>query len=195
MVDRRDCEICCGTGRIRLPVYRRLTAVPPKIEDAVTLDEVSRFYPFPECSDLVPLERVETITWHTHLDSRIESPDFERHARGTLAAQLVGKLSERQLIAFEEGHSNPHSLRKALVASVNALSPRQAATIEERIARRQYDVARLVADRARILIGEWAPGALTKEVAKREIDRALGHVQAQARADLVVLRSQLTTGD
>jgi hypothetical protein len=135
------CDICCGRGTIRLPVYRPVS-VATTAEPPVSMDEASRSYPCPECSNPVPQDRVAIVQAHTVVDSRHEGdPNFMRHAKESAAHALVAQLLKGGYIRYERGPTDSHQWRFNSVATLGVVSQSHVATLEQRIAERQEELA------------------------------------------------------
>lgn len=190
MKRRRECEICRGEGSIRLPIYRRMSLVAdvPSISSA---EETSRRYPCPECSETVPQDRIAVMSKHHLVQSGVDDPDFMGHVRRHSAHELIDGLLHRKLISFERGRDDPYEMTFPIIATVGVVSPNVVATLEQRVAERQDEVAREVAAAAAAGIRIWGShytgdeGSIHKAQAVDAVNEALKRVlekRAQGKA-------------
>ena len=162
-----DCEICSGSGYIRLPLYRRATAVsfeamPPEIE------ETSRQYPCPECTPVVRLERVQAIKVEGFTSSQIEDPAFIEHVRYGLAREVAAFLLKEGYIKFERGQIDTIQMRFATRATLGVVRPNAVDNLEQRIAERQSELAHEVVEEVERQINNWGSHYGHSEILKRD---------------------------
>lgn len=176
-----DCEICRGSKVVRLPIYRSVSVSPTF--DAPAMEETSRDYPCPECGGAVKQDRVAVLDAHTMVCSEISDTNFADHARRAAAHRLVDHLLEGGFIEFERGPIRDRDMAFPMVATLGVVSKGQVATLEQRIAERQDQVARAVAQKARSQIENWGSHHGNTSISKREahdqIDSALNHVLSE----------------
>src|SRR5258708_6332965 len=86
---KKPCEICRGSRVSRLPIYRPVSALAFDASAAVSIEQSWRDYPCPECGDQVDMNRVAVLDAHAMIDSRIDDPEFQQHAKRTAAHMLV----------------------------------------------------------------------------------------------------------
>lgn len=178
---KHDCVICCGTSIIRLPVRRRFAVAAP---ETISMDEVSRIYPCPECAATIPQERLAIVHHHSLADSRIDDPAYIMAARESAAHGLVEGLLEGGFIQFERGHEDARERVFQTRATVGVVSPKHVATLEERIDERQADLANKLAIEAKAQIRIWGAyytgdeGKIAKGQAADAVDRALKAILA-----------------
>jgi hypothetical protein len=180
---KADCEICRGSGVIRLPIYRREKVVD--FSATPVAEESSRSYACPECSDSIPQERLAVVQYHSLVDSRINDPEFVRHAKDSAAHNIVASLLKGGFIRFERGPNDDRELQYPMRATVGVVSLTQVATLEQRIADHQEELARDVIDEAARQIRNWRSnrtedeGTLEKEYAVQFVNEAFRTVLAK----------------
>jgi hypothetical protein len=156
MTTPSNCGICRGSGCVDLPIYRqavaRLVAVN---ETPLTMEASRRSYPCPECSETVPQSRLATVSYHSEIDSRIDDPDLMRHVMRSRAAEMGARLLRDGFIQFHRGPIDRRELRFPLRATIGVVSPNHVATLEERIAARQREVAERLISIAAVGINGW----------------------------------------
>lgn len=162
----RDCEICRGARIVRLPVYRRAEAAPFD-ETVPAIEQPWREYPCPECGDSVGMERVAVLDAHTMVDDRPYGPEFDQSLRHAAARRLVDHLLDGGYITFERGATDLRRQRYPVVATIGVVTKGAVASLEQRIAKRQGEVAAAAADEAIYQINNWGS-------ASRFIDHRIG---------------------
>lgn len=152
---RHDCEICQGSGKIRLPIYRRAVAVA--FDGAPMLEESSRSYACPECGgDGVPHDRIAIVTRHHDVVAHDEGgEDYIRHMTMAAAHRLIDQLLRGGFIRFEKGPHDPLLMTYPVRATVGVVSLGHVASMERRIAHHQEAVAREVVAEAAKQINSW----------------------------------------
>lgn len=186
---KADCVICRGSGVIRLAIYRRTRIGDfntESIADAEPIaEESSRSYPCPECSDRLPQERLAVVQYHSLLDSEINDPEYVRHAKHVAAHELVAGLLKNGFIRFERGPNDARDLQFPMMATIGVVSLKTVATLEQRIAERQDELAREVVSEAAKQIRIWRSaytgddGTIHKGQAVDSIQAALTRVLAK----------------
>jgi hypothetical protein len=121
----RDCNICRGEQRIRLPVYEDL----PVMSSYDPLDfqrprdcESWREFPCPACCVMVPSSRICVVqeVQERQLNS---DPGFIEHVQRCLVSALASSLFKRGLVKFEEGQADAYKMTRAVIASVKVVAP------------------------------------------------------------------------
>ena len=183
---KSECEICRGQRRVRLPVYKAASAAPFD-GHTKTMGEAYREFPCPECSDQIPIERVHAATELGLADSRyVDAPGFRDHINAMLADQLAHFLLREGYIEFEKGPVDEKQLNFGVRATLGVVSPKQIESLDERISKRQTEVAEQVATEAKHQISNW--GAfyghlqISKADAHRMVDDAIRIVMAKRAA-------------
>lgn len=181
------CDICRGARTIKLPVYRSTTvAFTEAMGCPHRIDASSREFPCPECGESAPLERISALTEVSEFASDIKDPTYMQHVQRSMARALSEQLIEAGLIAFKVGPADKYTLRTSIKATIGAVSPRVVASLEQRIAERQMDVARKVALRAGAIINSWGAAygdeGLPKTVATRALSEAMEAIKLESAA-------------
>lgn len=151
---RYDCEVCSGSGLVRLPLHKRVSARRFEATE-VTIEVLHRDYPCPECGDVIPLERLATVQFHSMVDSRIDDPEFTRRAIQSAAHNLIGQMIAKNFISSRRGPDEVGGLRYPLIVTLGVVSPIDVATLERRIGQHQDVVAQEVVDEAAASISNW----------------------------------------
>lgn len=154
----RNCVVCRGSKRIRVPVYQWAHDAPiTGIEDSLALTESSREYPCPECSagDNVPFERLGIVKgareYPEHLATNRE---FIERLRYGMAQELVHGMVDRGLIRFEQGEPDARGIFQTR-ATAGVVAPAKVAAFEERVAERQLEVAGALLEQTESDINVW----------------------------------------
>ena len=145
---------------MRLPIYRHATA---DLSPSPTIEDSYRDYPCPECGDVIPLERLATVEFHSMVDARIDDPEFIKHARVNAAHRLIAALLEKKFITFQNGAPISRELKRPLIATVGVVSPTHVASLQERVAKHQEEFAREVVAEAVKEILNWGSYFTGKE--------------------------------
>lgn len=188
---RQRCDICGGRRLIRLPVLRDLAAERPH-DSAVAIAPLSksfREFPCPQCSEVVDVKRLYLMQEHNTLDSRIDDRNYVRATEKDAAHHMVAKLIEGGFITFEWGEIDTKQMRRTVRATMGVVSKAVVASMEQRVAARQDEVAREVAAEAKRKISVWGShysgdeGHVRKLHANEAVDEALATV-LRKRQDL-----------
>lgn len=163
---RYDCEICQGCGTISLPIYRRASVTP--ISAASIMEESSRRYPCPECSEAVPFARIGVIGAIQAVDTRIDDPKYIEHVKQSAARSLLGEIIKGGYVKTESAPPNNREMRQEFRVTLGVVSQKQVATLEERIAARQIEIANEVAEEASLQIGNWGSFYGHADILKRD---------------------------
>lgn len=157
---RRDCDICRGSGCIILPVYHRLSM--GRVGDAdmrvasASLVDTRREYPCPECSDRVDETRVALVTAQHDAPSIYRNePGFMEHVSRTCARALVDQINTGGFISIKTGPVDERSMTFRARATLGVISKTAVASLEDRVAARQFDMAEKVVAEAKRLISVW----------------------------------------
>lgn len=146
----KDCEICGGSGKIRLPVRERVCVTGRATN--VPLSMPIREYECPECGPKIPQEKIMVVQGEEWVDERIKDPDFMDHCKESIGHQMGRLLVDEGIVFFERNRVDKpdYSYREGyfLRGKLGVISPRVVATFEARVAERQKVVAGLVIDRA-----------------------------------------------
>lgn len=184
---RYDCEVCCGRGLVRLQIQRRTSVVDFKAAEMIPMvaELAYRDYPCPECGDVIPLERLATVEFHSMVNNQITDPEFTKHAMNGAAHRLIDELLAKNFIRMQRGPDDSSQFRYPLVATLAVVSPQHVATLEDRVAQHQEVVAQEVVDEAIRQISNWCSdytgdeGRIRKSEAIDDVRRALKDVLAK----------------
>jgi hypothetical protein len=182
-----DCDICRGRGTIRLPIYRRLGAVVAEFSASPVIEDNARDYPCPECSDQVAFARVGIVGALKEMDTRIDDPKYIEHVKHAAAHSLIEEIINGGYVKLEMAPPDTTRMRQAYRVTLGVVSQKQVATIEERVARRQIDIAQEAATEAKAQIDNFGSyyarlDAIGKNSAARMIDEAVKTVIAKRAA-------------
>ena len=158
---RESCPICRGSKTIRLPVYREMSVSFADYSiDASAVSESYRTYPCPECADRLDDSKVMILQGRA--SGRTEyftDAGFVRHIQKNIAYGLAQEFLENGLIAFSEPKalhdSDPWFGDTEVTGTLGAVSMATVATMEQRIAERQFEMAEKLASAAAEKIRHW----------------------------------------
>lgn len=174
------CDICQGSRTIRLRVHRPLVVIP--FPEAISTEPVegSREFPCPQCCETVKVGKVGAIQEDSFVTTRISDPSFTEHVRERLAVQIGLQLLKSGYLQFRRGPDDAREMRYQMVATVGAVHPSKLDTLERRIAERQDEVAKEVANEAADQIDNFGSyyghSGIAKSVARQLIGEALQSV-------------------
>lgn len=152
---KADCEICRGSGVVRLPIYPRVRVGAFSAERVAKIEETSRSFACPECANSVPQERVAVIKCHSLVDSRIDDPGYIEAAKREAAFQLSAEILKAGFIEFERGPDDTRHLAFPVRATVGIVSRTDVATLEQRVSEHQERLAQEVIAEAAKQIRVW----------------------------------------
>jgi hypothetical protein len=155
--------------------------------------EVARSFPCPECGEKVAIERIAIVSVHSELDARLNDPEFLRHVVRRQGLAIGAEMTKRGLVTVSNGRADDRNMTVPYRAVAGVVSPTIVATMEERIAKRQDEVAQEVIEDAARRINHFGshygydsvPKSVAREAladalkATRERRRALATVQAE----------------
>jgi hypothetical protein len=179
----KRCDVCHGRTTIRLPIYQPL--IGPRHGDKLTIPELWREYPCPECVPAVAEERIALVSHLTAFDSRMNNSDYIRLAQESAAHGLVAGLLKAGFIEFYFGQEDRAQLTTPLHATLGVVSKRHVASLEERITARQTEIAKLAVEEAVRQIRIWGSaysgdeGRIFKGQAIDTVNKALTTVLEQ----------------
>lgn len=183
-----QCDICRGSRYVRLPVWPTLAVAIQQDTSPISMGESSRSYPCPQCANIVSDDHVKALDYNMMVDTlymadREYMPSMRRHA----AHGMVDRLVEDGFITFRLSKEERDPGRKVLRAELGVVSPAHVATMESRIAERQDEVARSVAEEAIMQIYNWGSAyghtGLSKHEAELSVKSALARVLAARRKE------------
>jgi len=143
-----DCDICGGSGIIRLPVRQTLSMYR---DSNVTATLPIREYKCPECGDRIPQENIDIIQAEYFIDTRIEDANYYQHCQQNIAQKIAYALLDSKHISFTLEHATDrYSFRseQLLKGKLGVISPRFVKTFEERVKKHQTLIAKEVLDAA-----------------------------------------------
>lgn len=148
-----ECEICCGSGSICLPIHRSATWVS-SVEPIGPMDASYREYPCPECSGTVSEQRVAVIESRIDAES-YNDPRYLEACTKRAALMLAADLLKRGFIKIESGEVDEGRRTFAMRATLGVVSPAVVASLKERTAQHQDAIAREVIRVSMERINNW----------------------------------------
>jgi hypothetical protein len=188
---RMACEVCGGREVISLPFIKRSSAPVADMGAIATMKSEYRQFPCPACAPWAEVERVKVMRSHCivvcHLKDNAEAMAYARHSA---AHNLVEGLIEND--DFLRITTRPAPVSAALdpdsvqvQVTLGVISKSTVATIEERVAQHQEDLAREVMAEAIKQIGIWGSfckdETISKDQAVRSVEGALDTVLARRK--------------
>jgi hypothetical protein len=154
---KRDCDVCGGSGRVRLALRLKLSAYRASENVAIAaIPQASREYACPECTDTISQERLSVVIEVSTMDSRLAGEArYVDAAKKQAAYGLVDYLLRHGYVTFDIGREDEGKMTKPIRAVLGVVAPKAVATLEERVAERQTEVAREVVDEAARQISVW----------------------------------------
>ena len=151
-----DCEICGGSGKIRLPVKPRVGMTLSPEDASLSIRE----YACPECGYKVPQEKILIVQAQGMIEAKYVKRDgqkFMDYVKQNLAHQIGAFLFKENQIRFEklETQDDYGRERYPLRATLGVVSPRVVATFEDRVKEKQLAVANAVMEEAAKRIRGW----------------------------------------
>lgn len=184
---RNDCEICGGSGIVRLPVRQRLDVYSKLSDKDVSLS--IREYSCPECGGTIPQENVMICQVEDLINSEESKiPDFMEYCQRNMALKLGDFLHKENLITFSKKKAEKEMSWRDMYlirAKLGVISPRTVATFEQRVNQRQMTIAKAVANEAVKQIRNWnsyydkGNGAIAKDMAIRQIYESLQKIDKE----------------
>jgi predicted RNA-binding Zn-ribbon protein involved in translation (DUF1610 family) len=180
------CDICDGSGKIRLPIRCDMTVLSSsKASEFVDPGELYRMFPCPECGSFMPVEnlfvRREVVCFRGDLPARA----IDAAKRG-VAMKMADYIAREGLLTFEQ-RDMPSEHGAAMMIEVTGrlgvLAPGRVDTIEERIAERQFEVAEEVANAAEDGIRNWGSYFGWASIDKSEACRAVREAVRRVRRE------------
>lgn len=141
MSERNYCPICRGDRRIKLPLYRQSVATW-STDEAMAMEESSRIYLCPECSPKSTEENVALLKYEATAAIQYEGePGYQEHVYANLANNLAYALLRDGHIKFTSLPADKTNLTRLTKATLGVVSANVVASMEDRIAERQLEVA------------------------------------------------------
>lgn len=153
----KDCDICCGSKNVRLPVVRRLTMVDDSYLKAPAAVETWREFPCPQCGSRVDETRIAFVTdvFPVVSDGPEHEAAYQDHIRRTAALGLADRILRAGFISFEKCKFDDTRMSYHMRATVGVVAPDVVASMEERITSRQMEVAKDMAEDIKLGVGAW----------------------------------------
>lgn len=144
------CPACRGGGSITIPLYYLLGAVETFEVQAQELKPASMKINCPLCGPKdIPFDRLSMLV--ERRDLRPEMPEgLQDHIRKTACRAFADKLE-----SFIQMDERPTPLGTAIRCRLWVVAPQHVATLEERIAERQFDVSAEVVVEAEAQVKNW----------------------------------------
>lgn len=142
------CDICRGRGTIQLSRWLPMQPIGPAEytpENALATSVAT--FPCPQCStESIGFNRIDVFTRTIDVPEHINrDPKFMSHLHGCMAHELAEEMIKRGHVEVTRGKENFRESREGLVSfrgRIAVVAKQSVATMEERIAKRQMDVAR-----------------------------------------------------
>ena len=171
----KRCDICGGSGTIRLPIQCELSVVPDREIDLKPV-EAARQYACPECSTGGPISNLQVIGWRTSV--RGDAPTKEFRARLPIDAvrAMAEEIVRSDLLKAEvrENSDWPHDIEYNF--TLGLVSPKHVADLKARIQENGGKLADAIASTASRQIDRYGSESglqwISKGLAKDIITRA-----------------------
>lgn len=164
-----DCEICGGSGIIRLPVRGKLFASVDNVPKTLPIRE----YSCPECGYKIPQDRIMVVEAQEIIldEEAVKFPDYLAHVKGSITHRMAEHLFKENQISFRDvpisKDEYPRYLKSRCIrGTLGVISPRMVATFEERVRERQALVANAVVAEAVEQIRNWGASYRWSEIEK-----------------------------
>lgn len=174
-----DCEICGGARKIRLPIRRKLS-MRPAMNAKIELEESSREYACPECSEVADDNSVMVAFAQEDYPAQYaKDPQFMEYLHRSMVPALAARLIADGFVRFVDGPEDKNMMRKSLRGYVGVVAVGAAKRIEDRINERQWEMAEKIIQEAADAVQHWGShytgrsGPINKSDAVRQIFDAL----------------------
>lgn len=182
------CPVCRGRQKIDLPLYQEVAVSDRSsmaMSETISLDEMRKTFPCPECAPTVPENRVAILRHGCEVDARI-GKEIIPHARERAAAALADAMLASGFIKFEDrGHLDQGRLTTPMRATIGVVAPSHVADMQTRIEENQEAFARVVISEAEKHIQNWGSHygqkSISKSMAIDEMRKALQTVSAACK--------------
>lgn len=171
---RSDCDICGGSGSIRLPVRAKMSARYSDYNSSIEPTQSSRTYACPECGPSIDQERIALLYTKQDVSAHPSYMNDDRYHEAMLrdaAHCFVDMLLRDGYIKQERGSVDTDKMVYEIRSTLGVVSPSVVASMEARIAERQGEVAVEVANEAMRLINHWGSHYGTTTLSKVEACR------------------------
>lgn len=164
------CDICGDNRTIRLPVRQPL-AVKVEEHEPIEVRDFFRDYPCPECStEFIPAEKLSIETVQSPEMRSVSEEDREKldgYVRQSMALELGDFLLRHDLIRFEEKPGGSEVWPTIRVrATVAVAAPKRVMSFEERVNKRQFEMATKLVDNVRDKIEDWGHEVGARNISK-----------------------------
>lgn len=177
-----SCDICGGTGHIRLTRRRPVSVLVPTTTAIDTdMEAAYREFACPECrvAETANDTHISVLQCEKIYDPRYEDEErFERHIRQSVAHDLVDELLRSGLIGFSTRKGDDPYGDNRLRARIGVVSPEFVKSMGRRATEIAADMLDGVADRAAAQISNWGSlysgpeGMIEKGMAMRFVREA-----------------------
>lgn len=153
-----ECPVCRGSRKIKMPLYHTVSVTAYGRGDMpMDMDArpSSKEFACPECAPKVPEERVAILEFRAAIQSFGDDPRYEEAVRKQAAHSLVDAILRKGFIQFRKGPVDEFDMHYELTGRLGLVATSVVASMEERIAERQKEVAEEVAARAVAKVSEW----------------------------------------
>lgn len=182
-----NCDICRGSGVIRLPVYRQISVRDVQESATMPLGEASRAFACPECGSRVVEDNVRLLGVSLRADRRRGDFGWE-HTKRDMAHSLVEEMIRDGLVQFSERNIR-HDMTVEIRATVGVVSTRTVVSMTQRIRERQMEIATSLTVAAKRAIANWGSrytddsGSIPKAQAISAVIEALQQVETEESAN------------
>lgn len=189
MMRPQDCDVCGGRRVITLPVVRRIPLAPMAKFEASATTVSRRQFPCPECGPQVSENRVKIMEFGATIAAQALGyfgqggvpAEFVAMAQRDAARTIHEAMLQQGLFSFERGPYDRNDMTEPHYARIGVVAPAVVASMEERIAERQEELAREVVKEARPLIAV----SLTAQSAVETLDIVLRDVLARRKREKI----------
>lgn len=176
MMRPEDCDVCGGRRVITLPVVRRISLAPMAKFEASATTVSHRNFPCPECGPQVSENRVKIMEFGATIAAQALGyfgqggvpAEFVAMAQRDAARTIHEAMLQQGLFSFERGPYDRNDMTEPHYARIGVVAPAVVASMEERIAQRQEELAREVVN----LAGPAILASTTAREAKLLLDAA-----------------------
>lgn len=184
---KRDCLVCCGRGSVTLAHIQPMTVAMVSGDDpGCQWERRSADYPCPACALKVSMDETATFAADTKIATEwLEEPRALQCAKESATHRIAVKLVELGMVTFDIAKAKDPWKPSTVTAVLGVISPKATASVEERIAERQLDVAQEIANTAKAKISHWGSyysgndGGISKGLAMSYVDEAVRDVKAR----------------
>lgn len=175
------CDICCGSGTIRLPRHSSALAAVAS-DNTSPIDDYYRTYPCPECNGISD-DRLAIIGTSEMIKRSIKDPAYKNSIKHKIAVSMASYMLEHDLISFKERPRD--DLHDEIIARTGIASKERVASLDQRVAEKQFERMGELLAKAEYEIRSWrrdfdqGRGAIEKDMAVRAMRKALEMMRAE----------------